>query len=42
MSSNLKTLHNYFWIVTEKSLMRSSKIVEKERSIAFMITKNQF
>jgi hypothetical protein len=31
-----------FELLQEKSSMRSSKIVEKERSIALMITKNQF
>jgi hypothetical protein len=31
-----------FELLQEKSLMRSSKIVEKERSIALMITKNRF
>ena len=45
MSSNLKKKKNictYFWIVTGKSLMRSSKMVEKERSIVVMIIKNRF
>ena len=45
MSSNLKKKKNictYFWIVTGKSFMRSSKMVEKERSIVVMIIKNQF
>jgi hypothetical protein len=31
-----------FELLQEKSSMRSSKIVEKERSIALMITKNRF
>jgi len=31
-----------FELLQEKSSMRSNKIVEKERSIALMITKNRF
>jgi hypothetical protein len=31
-----------FELLQEKSSMRSSKIVEKERSIVLMITKNRF
>jgi hypothetical protein len=40
MSSNLKALHIYFWFVTGKSSMKSSKIVDKERIIELMIAKN--
>jgi hypothetical protein len=32
----------YLWFVTERSSMKSSKIGEKEGSIALMITKNRF
>ena len=45
ISSNLKKKKLFahsFWIVTGKSLMRSSKMVEKERSIVVMIIKNRF
>ena len=37
-----KKICTYFWIVTGKSLMRSSKMVERERSIVVMIIKNRF
>jgi hypothetical protein len=42
MSSNLKTLHNCFWIVTGKILNEVQQDCEKKRSIALMITKNRF
>ena len=32
----------YLWFVTERSLMKSSKIVHKERIIELMIIKNRF
>jgi hypothetical protein len=32
----------YFWVVTGRSSMKSSKIVDKERIIELMITKNRF
>ena len=41
-SKKKKNICTYFWIFTGKSLMRSSKMVEKERSIVVMIIKNQF
>ena len=42
MSSNLKSLHTYFLVMTEKSSTKSSEIVDNERNIALMITKNRF
>jgi hypothetical protein len=41
MPSNLKVLH-ILVIVTGRSSMKSSKIVDKERIIELMITKNRF
>jgi hypothetical protein len=41
MSSNLKALQ-YLWFVTGSSSMKSNKIVDKERIIKLMITKNRF
>ena len=41
MPSNLKALH-ILMIVTGRSSMKSSKIVDKERIIELMITKNRF
>jgi hypothetical protein len=41
MPSNLKALH-ILVIVTGRSSMKSSKIVDKERIIELMITKNRF
>ena len=41
-NKNKKIAHIFFELITGKSLMRSSKMVEKERSIVVMIIKNRF